>query len=38
MEKNRHQSNLMIGTVQDQLDVLGKLLNDVYLPLESKNA
>jgi hypothetical protein len=33
MEKQRHISQLMIGTVQDQLDVLGTLLHDVYLPL-----
>jgi hypothetical protein len=37
MEKQRHITSLMIGTVQDQLDVLGTLLHDVYLPLETKN-
>ena len=25
------------GSVQDQLDVLSKLLKDIFLPLESKN-
>jgi hypothetical protein len=28
----------MVGSVQNQLDVLSDLLKDVYLPMEGKNA
>ena len=31
-------SNLMVGGIQNQLDVLSQLLKEVYLPLEGKNA
>jgi hypothetical protein len=38
MDSSRRVSNLMIGSVQNQLDVLSLLLKEVYLPLENKNA
>ena len=31
-------SNLMAGSIQNQLDVLSLLLKEVYQPLENKNA
>lgn len=38
MDLKHRISNLMVGSVQSQLDVLSLLLKDVYLPLEGKNA
>ena len=31
-------SNLMVGGIQNQLDVVSLLLKEVYIPLEHKNA
>lgn len=33
MDSSRRVSNLMVGSVQNQLDVLSLLLKEVYLPL-----
>jgi hypothetical protein len=39
MEATKLQtSNLMVGSIQSQLDTLSLLLKEVYLPLENKNA
>jgi hypothetical protein len=38
MDLKHRISNLMVGSVQNQLDVLSDLLKDVYLPMEGKNA
>lgn len=38
MDLKHRISNLMVGNVQSQLDVLSLLLKEVYLPLEGKNA
>ena len=38
MELKHRISNLMTGSVQNQLDVLSLLLKEVYLPLDGKNA
>lgn len=38
MDLKHRVSNLMAGSVQNQLDVLSLLLKEVYLPLEGKNA
>ncbi len=39
MDSSKHRmSNLLVGSVQNQLDVLSLLLKEIYLPLENKNA
>jgi len=38
MDSKHRISNLMVGSIQNQLDVLSLLLKEVYQPLENKNA